>query len=77
MGSLSIRRLDEETLRGLRIRAAQHNVSMEEEARRILRLVVTSPARLGDMATRLFGAANGVDLALPRHAEHEPLGFDE
>ncbi|MFZ1389852.1 MAG: hypothetical protein WBP46_19025 [Thiolinea sp.] len=75
MGNLSIRRLDDETLQGLRIRAAKHNVSMEEEARRILRQAVTAPLRLGDLALQLFGAENGVELELPRHAAHEPLRF--
>lgn len=75
MGNLSIRRLDDETLQGLRIRAARHNVSMEEEARRILRQAVTAPLRLGDLALQLFGAENGIELGLPKHAAHEPLSF--
>jgi antitoxin FitA len=41
MPSLNIRRLDEETHARLRIRAAEHGRSMEEEARQILRSVVT------------------------------------
>jgi plasmid stability protein len=36
MASITIRNLDEETKRRLRIRAAKHGRSMEEEARRIL-----------------------------------------
>jgi len=75
MGNLSIRRLDDETLQGLRIRAAKHNVSMEEEARRILRQAVTAPLRLGDLALQVFGAENGIDLDLPKHVAHEPLSF--
>lgn len=75
MGNLSIRRLDETTLQGLRLRAARHNVSMEEEARRILRQAVTAPVRLGDLALQLFGQDAGVELVLPKHAAHEPLSF--
>lgn len=37
MASLNIRKLDDETHARLRIRAAQHGRSMEEEARQLLR----------------------------------------
>lgn len=43
MANLSIKKLDDDTVSRLRIRAAQHQISMEEEARRILRLAVISP----------------------------------
>jgi hypothetical protein len=33
--------------------------------------------RLGELATRLFGATNGVELHLPRHPPHEPLEFGQ
>ena len=52
MPSLSVRRLDEDTISRLRIRAAQHGVSMEEEARRILKDAVSAPDHLGDLALR-------------------------
>ena len=50
--SLSVRKLDDETLSRLRIRAAKHGVSMEEEARRILKDAVSAPDYLGDLALR-------------------------
>ena len=62
MGSLSVRRLDKETLERLRVRAAEDGVSMEEEARRILAEAVSAPRQLGDLAVALFGAAHGVEL---------------
>lgn len=77
MASLSVRKLDEETLARLRVRAARHGVSMEEEARRILREAVSAPERLGDLAQQLFGPEHGVDLALPAHAPHPPLDLSE
>ncbi len=45
MAALTNRNVDEAIKQSLRIRAAQHGVSMEEEARRILReaLVQVSP----------------------------------
>jgi antitoxin FitA len=50
MVSISVRQLDEETVARLRARAASHGVSMEEEARRILKQAVSAPERVGDLA---------------------------
>lgn len=75
MANLSIRKLDDDTVTRLRIRADHHRVSMEEEARRILRQAVTPPKRLGDLSVQFFGLKYGVELELPRHAPHEPLSF--
>jgi plasmid stability protein len=77
MASLSVRQLDEETVARLRARAANHGVSMEEEARRILREAVAAPERLGDLALELFGPRHGVDLDLPEHAPHNPVNLTE
>lgn len=77
MASLSVRKLDEETLSRLRIRAAKHGVSMEEEARRILKDAVTAPEYLGDLALRIFGPRHGVDLPLRERTAHEPLDLAE
>jgi plasmid stability protein len=73
MASLSVRKLDERTLEQLRIRAARHGVSMEEEVRRILGAAVAAPERIGDLAVKFFGPAHGVDLELPLHPPHEPM----
>lgn len=77
MAGLSVRKLDDETLSRLRIRAAKHGVSMEEEARRILKDAVSAPERLGDLALGIFGAAHGVDLNLSERTPHEPLDLTE
>lgn len=77
MASLSVRKLDDETVSRLRIRAAKHGISMEEEARRILRDAVTAPDLLGDLALRIFGRKHGVDLQLPERAPHEPMDLAE
>jgi len=77
MASLSVRKLDEETLSRLRIRAAEHGVSMEEEVRRILKEAVSVPDRLGDLALRIFGPQHGVELHLPEKTSHEPLDLTE
>ena len=75
MANLSIRKLDDDIIARLRIRAAHHRVSMEEEARRILRQAVTPSQRLGDLSIQFFGAEFGVELELPQHAPHDPLSF--
>ena len=77
MASLSVRKLDEETLARLRVRAASRGVSMEEEARRILKAAVTAPERLGDVALQIFGPQHGVDVELSEHAPHEPTELTE
>ena len=66
MAALSVRKLDDETLLRLRVRAAKHGVSMEEEVRRILKDAVSAPDQLGDLALRLFGPEHGVDLQVPQ-----------
>lgn len=77
MASLSVRKLDDDTLARLRIRAAKHGVSMEEEARRILKDAVSAPDQLGDLALRIFGPKHGVDLQLPERTPHEPSDLSE
>ena len=78
MASLSIRKLEENTLEKLRARAAQHGVSMEEEVRQIIRLAVSSPERLGDFAVSLISVAyGGGELQLPPRESSEPMEFPE
>ncbi len=76
MPSLSVRKLDQDTLNQLRIQAAKHGVSMEEEARCILKRAVSTPERLGDLAVRLFSPAyQGEELIIPPRENHKPLSF--
>lgn len=77
MAALSVRKLDDETLSRLRIRAAKHGVSMEEEARRILKDAVSAPDSLADLALQIFGREHGVDLQAPERTPHEPLDLTE
>ncbi|TAJ38677.1 MAG: hypothetical protein EPO55_15065 [Reyranella sp.] len=67
MASLTIRNIDDDMKERLRVRAAQHGHSMEEEARIILRRAVggiTGPA-LWDLSRKLFKGEKGVKLDLP------------
>jgi len=68
MASLTIRNLDDSVKAGLRLRAAKHGQSMEEEARQILREAVLPSAvneGLGSRIHRRFAVLGGVDLSLP------------
>jgi len=76
LASLSIRKLDDEIYDRLRNRAARHGVSMEEEARQILKRAVSPPERLGDLFVKVFGPTRGVDLDLPSREPHEPVDLE-
>jgi plasmid stability protein len=76
MANLSVRQIDEETYKRLRVQAAEHGISMEEEVRRILARAVSAPDDLGELALRLFGREHGVNLELPRREVQDPLDFD-
>ena len=80
MASITIRNLDDDVKTRLRVRAAEHHRSMEEEARLILRAAVgrkPSSRNLANIIGSHFGPANGVDLELPpRDPGREPPHFD-
>ena len=66
MASITIRNLDDDVKRRLRVRAAGNGRSMEEEARLILREAVGCKLGSQDLASIIrsyFGPSNGVDLA--------------
>jgi plasmid stability protein len=68
--TLTIRQLDDKTKTRLRVRAAHHGRSMEEEVREILRSALSSvpPAKgnLEEAIGRRFAAFGGLELKLPR-----------
>lgn len=75
MASLSVRRIGDDVYERLKVRAAEHGVSMEEEVRRILERAVVAPARLGSLALECFGPEHGVDLDPVPRSPHEPPSF--
>jgi len=81
MASITIRNLDDDLKRRLRVRAAEHGRSMEEEAREILRVVVGEAPPPADLAAAIrsrVAALGGVELELPpREPMREPPRFDE
>ena len=82
MASITIRNLDDDLKKRLRVRSAQHGRSMEEEARDILRntlaIAVPTPSNLADSIRRRFRTLGNVELTIPtRDPMREPPGFDE
>ncbi|GAB6068869.1 plasmid stabilization protein [Methylothermus subterraneus] len=68
MATLTIRNLDDTLKQALRIRAAQHGVSMEEEVRRILREALThapKPQSFGQRLKERFADVADADFCLP------------
>ena len=74
MASLSIRRLDDEVVRRLKIRAEREAVSLEETVRRILRMAVVDEEPVGAMIRRIVGS-DAVDLDLPGREVDDPIDF--
>ena len=77
MASLTIRNLEEATKRKLKVRAAMHGHSMEQEAREILKGALKSAPKkqvnLGEAIHRRFARLGGVDLEpLPREFVRDP-----
>src|SRR5690348_7954415 len=73
MASLTIRDLEVTTKERLRVRAALHKRSMEEEARSILRAAVAEDDAVKNLAEAIherFRVLGGVELSLP---EREPI----
>jgi plasmid stability protein len=77
MASITIRDLDETIKERLRVRAAHHKRSMEEEARSILRAAVaeeeTAATNVAEAIRRRFRPFGGVELRIPeREPSREP-----
>jgi len=65
MASMTLRNIDESIKASLRISAAEHGRSMEEEARQILKqflLQKRSSAGIGSCISRRFAVIGGMDL---------------
>jgi plasmid stability protein len=81
MAALTIRNVDDAIKQSLRIRAAQHGVSMEEEARRILRdalVRVSQPQPLGQRLKQRFAEVADADFELPsRQISRTPPDWDD
>ncbi len=81
MASLTIRNLEDPLKVRLRIRAAHHGRSMEDEVRHILRAALTEEAQsaphLGEAIRQRFAPLGGVDVpTTTRDLLRDPPGFD-
>ena len=81
MTSITIRKLDDALKSRLRVQAAIHGRSMEDEARDILRSALShEPTRKGSLAASIrarFAPLGGVDLpAVVREPMRAPPSFD-
>ena len=74
MASLSVRRLDEEVIRRLKIQARRDGLSVEETVRRILAGAVVDVEPTGAMIRRIIGD-DAVDFDLPVREVDDPIDF--
>jgi plasmid stability protein len=77
MASITIRNLEQDTKRKLKIRAATNGRSMEQEVREILKSALARTSRkhsnLAERIRAIFGPLGGVELErLPREAIRDP-----
>lgn len=82
MAMLTVRNLDESLKSRLRIQAAQHGCSMEEEVREILRQTLMVPEPQKKLASRLHkrfkASTGGIDLDIPaRTPARTPPSFGD
>lgn len=82
MSTMTIRNVDDALKAKLRVRAAQHGKSMEEEARDILRAALATeapqPDNLYAAIRELVEPFGGVDLPeIPREPIRDPPDFSE
>jgi plasmid stability protein len=80
MGTMTIRNLDDDVKARLRVRAARHGKSMEEEARNILRSALRAEPLSGqslvDSIRAMVEPYGGVELELPtREPQRDPPDF--
>jgi antitoxin FitA len=82
MASMTIRNLDEKLKARLRVQAAKHGRSMEDEARDILRSALSTvssrTASLVKSIRRRVEPLGGIELEIaPRELMREPLNLEE
>lgn len=81
MTSLTIRNVDDATKQRLRMRAAHHGVSMEEEVRRILKEALhpaEAPSGLGKRLRDRFAGLAAEEFVVPmRQTPRSALQWDE
>ncbi len=74
MASLSVRRVDGEVVRRLKMLAQRDGLSVEETVRRILADAVVDVEPAGAMIRRIIGD-DAIDLDLPAREVDDPIDF--
>ena len=74
MASLSVRRVDGEVVRRLKLRARRDGMSVEETVRRILAEAVVDVEPAGAMIRRIIGG-DAIDFDLPAREVDDPIDF--
>jgi plasmid stability protein len=78
MANISVRNIDNTIYKQLQLRALEHGVSMEEEARQIISQAVTAPDRISTVFQKHFGIKNGINLDIStQNKPHNPMDFNE
>jgi len=81
MASITIRNLDETVKARLRIAAARHGCSMEEEVRQILARALIAESDSESLGTKIhqrFSKVGGIDLLVPdRSTPRPPPGLSD
>lgn len=78
MANISVRKLNKTAYEQLRMQAAKHGLSIEEEARQIIYRAVSAPEKISSVFQKHFGRQNGIDLdSLSPRKPHEPMDFSE
>ncbi|MCY7412815.1 MAG: toxin-antitoxin system [Salinibacterium sp.] len=75
MATITVRSLDEDVLRRLKVRAAASGRSMEAEVREILVSAVARPS-LGQAMLELGREFGGIELQLPKRTMPREISFD-
>jgi plasmid stability protein len=78
MGTMTIRNLDDKIKKNLRIQAADHGHSMEEEVRQILTTALgkekdKDEEPLGSRIHELFQEVGGLEITLPERKDQIPM----
>ena len=81
MGSITVRNLDDAVKNSLRVRAAQHGWSMEQEVRQILQQAVApdqaAAISFAERVNQRFAGLQGESLPIPvRKMARNPPAFD-
>ncbi|NLT29168.1 MAG: plasmid stabilization protein [Propionibacterium sp.] len=76
MSTITIRNLDDDVTRRLRIRAAAHGHSMEAEVRAILTGAVAGSTHLGRALIEMGESVGGVELEIPERSPARPVDLE-